>query len=76
MTVPDALMEPVVKTIVGRYFKARKRPKTIYFAADHIKKEWLPLTRNVKFVVLERDQLSAKRRKVYFFDYQYSLQKK
>jgi len=65
-TVPEEVMEQVVKRIVTWYFKAPKNPKTIYFAAD-IKKEWLPKIDNIDFVVLEKPARSRYNRKVYFF---------
>ncbi|MBK8466571.1 MAG: hypothetical protein IPL32_12130 [Chloracidobacterium sp.] len=67
ITLPDAVMEQVVKRIVTWYFKPSKKPKTIYFASENIKKEWLPQINNIKFVVLEKPAPNHYPRKVYFF---------
>ncbi len=69
--LPDPVMEQVVKRIVTWYFKVPKKSKTIYFAAETIKKEWLPKINNIDFVVLEARNPSfyedEYQRKVYFF---------
>ncbi len=65
--LPDAVMEQVVKRIVTWYFKSPKKPKTIYFAAKNIKKEWLPAINNIEFVVLEHHEPDGYGRKVFFF---------
>jgi hypothetical protein len=65
--VPEAVREQVVKRIVTWHFKATKNPKTIYFAAENIKKEWLPAINNIEFVVLEQQPPDGYKRKVFFF---------
>ncbi|HMT08878.1 MAG TPA: hypothetical protein PKA82_12805 [Pyrinomonadaceae bacterium] len=50
--LPDAVMEQVVRQIVGRYFKQRATPKEINISAQGIKAEWLPNVKNIKFVVV------------------------
>jgi len=66
LVIPDAQMEQFVKQIVTRYFPASSKPKTIYIAAHHIKKEWLPRINNIKFVFVE-DPSGASN--CYFFSY-------
>lgn len=66
--VPDFAMEKVVRRIVTWYFKPRTKPKKVYFAAEGIRKEWLPQIKNIEFVVLQTyDQ------PVYFFQNQENL---
>ncbi|MBK8467460.1 MAG: hypothetical protein IPL32_16715 [Chloracidobacterium sp.] len=65
IVLPDAQMEPVVKQILMWYFHAPKKPKTIYIAAYHIKKEWLPHIHNIKFVVVDNPANGI----LYFFRY-------
>lgn len=67
ITLPDAVMEQVVKRIVTWYFKSSKKPKTIYFASENIKKEWLPQINNIRFVALEKPTPNHYPRMVYFF---------
>ena len=63
LILPDAQMEQVVKKILTRYFHAPAKPKTIYVAAYHIKKEWLPNIHNIKFVLVDNPANSI----LYFF---------
>lgn len=66
--VPKAVVKQVVRQIVAWYFKGAKKPKTIYFAAENIKKEWLPKLTNINFVVLEKPERYPYKRKVYYFE--------
>lgn len=57
VTLPDAVMEQVVKRIVTWYFKSpKKAKKTIYFAEENIKKEWLPAIANIEFVISKKGE--------------------
>lgn len=53
VTLPDAVMEQVVKRIVTWNFKPRGRPTKIRISAEGIKEEWLPKIENIQFVYVQ-----------------------
>lgn len=68
VVLPAPVMEQVVKRMVRWYFKPPKKPKTIYFSAENIRKEWLPKIKNIEFVLLEKPERYPYERKVYRFE--------
>lgn len=74
VTLPDAVMEQLVRRIVTWYFKPSSRPKIIYLSERNIKKEWLPTITNIKFVLLPESSAEETEGtyifsgNIYFFD--------
>lgn len=64
---PDNVMKQVVQKMLTEYFKPSEAPQKIYFFDRMIKKEWMPLIRNVEFIVLNSEQAKLRGKKAYVF---------
>lgn len=57
IVVPEQAMEQVVRRILIWQFKPRKKPTTIYLAAEGIKQAWLPEIKNINFELLSDEEV-------------------
>lgn len=67
VVVPDQSMEQVMRRILIWSFKPRKKPTTIYLAAEGIKQSWLPEIKNIEFKLLSEEEIPQKEIDIYFF---------
>ena len=51
VTLPDHIMERVVRQVVVSHFRSHRGDRIVYFSNQNIKAEWIPKMRSVEFVV-------------------------
>ena len=66
VTLPDSVMEEVVRRVVTLHFISTKRSGVIYFADRGIKAEWLPKMENIEFVVLTDGEREGDEKEIHF----------
>jgi hypothetical protein len=67
VSVPEQVMEQVVRRILIWSFKPRNKPKIIYLSEQQgLKKSWLPQIKGVEFRLLSETE-AAGREDIYFF---------
>ncbi len=67
VSVPEQVMEKVVRRVLVWSFKPRSKPTVIYLAEQGIRKAWLPKIKNIEFRLLSDKEIEQKNLKVYFF---------
>lgn len=67
VSVPENVMQEVVRRILIYQFKPLTKKKVIFIAKKEIKREWLPKIQNVEFHLLTDEEVEDSGNDVYFF---------
>ncbi len=60
-------MREITRRVLQNEFKPSKEPRTVELYEEGLRWEWLPVIRNVNFVLVSKSEIETRKIEVYFF---------